>query len=110
MVTYPTECPGLAKSCHPKRSLLPWNSTRSDGAVAPERGFHGPTNRPPEEAQPRKPSEGFVAAVSMGAPELARSDSGPVAALLNRRVRSRTHGGMGGREVRPPSHPRVLRS
>ena len=42
---------------------------------------------------------------AMGPPELARSDSGPVAALLNRRVRSRTHGGVGGREGRPSLPP-----
>ncbi len=49
---------------------------------------------------------------AMGPPELARSDSGPVAALLNRRVRSRTHGGVGGREGRPslPPDRRPLRS
>jgi hypothetical protein len=41
----------------------------------------------------------------MGPPELARSDSGPVAALLNRRVRPRTHGGVGGREGRPSLPP-----
>ena len=42
---------------------------------------------------------------AMGPPELARSDSGPLAALLNRRVRSRTHGGVGGREGRPSLPP-----
>ena len=42
---------------------------------------------------------------AMGPPELARSDSGPLAALLNRRVRSRTHGGVGGREGRPSLSP-----
>ena len=41
---------------------------------------------------------------AMGPPELARSDSGPVAALLNRRVRSRTHGGVGDGKGDLPSH------
>ncbi len=45
---------------------------------------------------------------AMGSPELARSDSAPVAALLNRRVRSRTHGGVGGREGRPSLPPDPL--
>jgi len=41
----------------------------------------------------------------MGSPELARSDSGPVAALLNRRVRPRTHGGVGERQGWPSLPP-----
>ncbi len=41
---------------------------------------------------------------AMGPPELVLSDSGPVAALLSRLVRSRTHGGVGRREGRFPSH------
>ena len=35
--------------------------------------------------------------LAMGTPESPRSTSDSAAALLNRRVRSRTHGGVGGR-------------